>query len=125
MNIPSTLDERINITWKKATNSGGFNGLITYTVEVYDCDESKCNSSAKDVHISAKKTSLTNVMISNLDQTKKYKIKVISMNSLKNVPTDKWKFAQTTFPRAGLYNTFKKLHIKIILISHFFTVEFL
>jgi hypothetical protein len=102
INIPSTLDETINITWKKATNSGGFNGSITYIVEVYDCDESKCNTSAKDVQISAKKTGLTNVIISNLVR-QKYKIKVISMNSLKNVPLDKWKFAETTFPLPGLY----------------------
>ena len=115
----------MNITWKKATNSGGFNGSITYTVEVYDCDESKCNTSASDVHISAKKTGLTYVIIYNLDQAQKYKIKVISMNNLKNVPTDKWEFAETTFPRPGLYNMFKKLYIQIIPISNFFAMEFL
>ena len=98
------LSGTINISWKKATNSGGF-GSITYTVEVYICghDETKCNTSAKDVQISAKKTGLTYVIISNLVQAQKYKIKVISMNSLKNVPTDKWKFAETTFPLPGLY----------------------
>jgi hypothetical protein len=95
--------------WKKA-NSSGFNGSITYTVKVYDCEESKCNKLAKDVHISPNKTSLTYVMISNLVR-QKYKVKVISMNSLKNVPLDKWEFAETTLPRSGLYNMFKKLYI--------------
>ena len=92
--------------WEKATNTDGFNGTITYTVEVFDCEaEPKCNTTAKDVQILPSKTNLTTtyVTISKLVLTRTYKIKVISMNNLKNVPMNKWKFAETEFPLAGLY----------------------
>ena len=118
--------KKINITWKIKDNNFD-RPAITYTLEVYSCiNQSICDDIAKNVKFSPNKTDLTTtyVVVSNLELEEKYRIKVISMSNLKNVPKDKWKFAQKTFPSPGLYyeHLFEKVVVYSILIKRFYQV---
>ena len=69
-------------------------------MECYLCvNESKCDTMAEDATFFPAKTNLTttSVIVSNLMLNVKYKFKVISMNSLKNVPSGKWKFREKLY----------------------------
>jgi hypothetical protein len=98
------------VTWEKpATNGSVFDKPITYTVEVYLCTNQSslyvCNTTAKDVQFSPREKNLTKtyVIVSNVVLKQEYKIKVISMSSLKNVLNDTWKFSEKSYTYEGVY----------------------
>jgi hypothetical protein len=101
--------KQINVTWEEAMNEDGFNKSITYTVEVYLCTNQSsiylCNTTPKDVQFSPRKKNLTKtyVIVSNVVLKQEYKIKVISMSSLKNVSNDTWKFSEKNYTYEGVY----------------------
>ena len=86
----------VYLSWKEPMSDGGF-ATIRYTVECYHCtSESKCDTIVEDSMFFPAKTNLntTSVAVFGLIFNEKYKFKVISMNSLKNVPGSKWKFVE-------------------------------
>ena len=90
----------VNLTWNAPRDDGGFNGSTKYTVECYLCvNEFKCDTMAEDAIFFPAKTNLTStsVIVSNLMLNEKYKFKVISMSSLRNVPSGKWKFREKLY----------------------------
>ena len=97
-------DTSINITWKEPNDDGGFNGSITYSVEVFRC-LSVCNATEIKAKFSPRKNNLrsTYVIVSSLVFQQKYKIIVTSMSNLKNVSSEKWKSAETQVIVEGLY----------------------
>ena len=100
LNIHTVNDTSVNLTWSAPRDDGGFNGSTRYTVECYFCvNESKCDTMAEDAIFFPTKSNLTttSVIVSNLIFKEKYKFKVISVNSLKNVPSGKWKFRQKLY----------------------------
>ena len=94
----------VKITWKKPENvdDPGFKEPLTYTVKCYLCTNvSRCDTVAGYAifYPAKEKFSETYVFINNLKFNVTYKVKVFSMSSLKNVSSDKWKFAVTNFTK--------------------------
>ena len=86
----------VKLTWKEPVSDGGF-GSIYHTVECYHCaSESECDTIVEDAIFFPAKTNLntTSVVVFGLMLNVKYKFRVTSMNSLKNVPSSKWKFIE-------------------------------
>ena len=97
----------VEITWKKPKNvdDRGFKEPLTYTVKCYLCTNvSWCDTVAGHAIFdpAEEKFNKTYVVISNLTFNVTYKVKVFSMSSLKNVSSDKWKFAVINFTIKGL-----------------------
>ena len=100
LNIHTVNGTSVNLTWSAPRDDGGFNRSTRYTVECYLCIiESKCDTMVKNAIFFPAKTNLTttSVIVSNLMLNEIYKFKVISMNSLKNVPGGKWKFREKLY----------------------------
>ena len=96
----------VKMTWNKPKDDGGFHGSLSYTVECYHCiNDSKCDTIVENATFFPAKTNLnaTHVVVSNLVFNRKYKFKVISMNLLKNVSHDKWKFEEFLVFLPGWY----------------------
>ena len=86
----------VKLTWKEPVSDSEF-GSIRYTIEIYHCaNESRCDTIVEDAMFFPAKTNLntTSVVVSDLMLNVKYKFRVTSMNSLKNVPSSKWKFIE-------------------------------
>ena len=97
------ISTSVYLTWQEPVSDGGF-GSMHYTVECYHCaNESRCDTIVEDAMFFPAKTNLntTSVVVFGLKFDEKYKFKVTSMNSLKNVPSSKWKFIEKM--HAGWY----------------------
>ena len=97
LNIQAVTSTSLIMTWTKPMNDGGFNGSLRYGVECYHCiNETNCDTMVESASFVPAKTnfSTTFVVVSNLIFNEKYKFRVISMNSLKNVPNGEWKFTE-------------------------------
>ena len=96
LRIQNMISNSVYLSWKKPVSDGGF-GSIHYTVECYHCtSESRCDMSVGNAMFVPAKTNLhtTSVAVFGLNFNEKYKFKVVSMNSLRNVPGSKWKFVE-------------------------------
>lgn len=105
MDIQIITGASVKLRWSKPKDNGGFNGLLTYTVVCYLCtciNVTKCDNIVQNAIFSPAATNLntTYVSVSNLMLNRMYKFKVISVNSLRNVPSARWKFKEKC---AGLY----------------------
>ena len=99
-------DTSVKITWREPLDKGHSYGPLTYTVECYHCfTVSECDTTVRKAAFFPAKVNLntTYVIVYNLTLNETYKLTVVSMNNLKNVPRKKWKFSELYFTPTGLY----------------------